>query len=206
MAPMPSRRAAVTPSRILIVQGHPDPAGGHLCHALADAYAAGATAAGHAVRRVEVARLSFPLLRSQQDYEHGEVPPTLAPAQADLLWASHLVLLFPLWMGDMPALLKGFIEQVARPRLNGEAPTAGGLPPKALKGRSARVVVTMGMPAVAYRYFYRAHSLKSLERNILGMMGIAPVRATLIGLVDRLGPAGVARWRSRLQALGRASD
>lgn len=190
-------------TRILLIQGHPDPAGGRLCHALADAYAQGATSAGHELRRIEVAGLDFPLLRTQADWQHGAVPASLAPAQRDLLWAQHIVLFFPLWMGDMPALLKGFIEQVARPGLNGEPPADGGMPPKGLKGRSARVVVTMGMPAVVYRYFYRAHSLKSLERNILGMVGIAPVHETLVGLVERLGDEGVAKWRARMRKLGR---
>jgi putative NADPH-quinone reductase len=37
--------------RLTIIQGHPDPAGNRLCHALADAYAGGAAVAGHAVRR-----------------------------------------------------------------------------------------------------------------------------------------------------------
>jgi hypothetical protein len=32
--------------RIAIIQGHPDPAGHHLLHAMADAYAEGAIAAG----------------------------------------------------------------------------------------------------------------------------------------------------------------
>jgi hypothetical protein len=45
------------PRRLTIVQGHPDPAGNRLCHALADAYALGAAAAGHEVMRIEVARL-----------------------------------------------------------------------------------------------------------------------------------------------------
>jgi hypothetical protein len=43
--------------RIAIIQGHPDPAGHHLLHAMADAYAERAIAAGHAVRRIEVAKL-----------------------------------------------------------------------------------------------------------------------------------------------------
>lgn len=46
-------------ARIAIVQGHPDPAGTHLCRALADAYADGAAAAGHEAQRIEVARLEF---------------------------------------------------------------------------------------------------------------------------------------------------
>ena len=39
----------------------------------------------------------------------------------------------------------------------------------------------MGMPALVYRWYFRAHSVKSLERNILGFVGIAPVHETLIG-------------------------
>jgi putative NADPH-quinone reductase len=197
---------ATQSERIVILQGHPDAAGGHLCHALADAYAQGARQAGHAVRRIDVAQLDFPLLRSQHDWKHGRVPAALVPAQQDLLWCSHLLMLFPLWMGDMPALLKGFIEQVARPGLAGMPPADGSMPPKALKGRSARLVVTMGMPALVYRYYFRAHSLKSLERNILGMVGIAPVHETLIGLVERLDEVKVNRWTARLRKLGRDAD
>jgi putative NADPH-quinone reductase len=189
-------------ARILILQGHPEPTGTHLCHRLAAAYAEGASAAGHTVRGVDVATLDFPLLRSQADWQHGPTPSALRPVQEDLLWASHVLLCFPLWMGDMPALLKAFLEQLLRPSFCGEPPPDGGLPPKRLKGRSARIVVTMGMPAAAYRWVYRAHSVKSLERNVLGMVGISPVDETLVGGVDGLGAAGVARWEARLRRLG----
>jgi putative NADPH-quinone reductase len=188
--------------RILVLQGHPDPTGTHLCHALAAAYVAGATAAGHEVRTVDIGALDVPLLRRAQDWEHGELPPQLLPAQEAIAWAGHLVLLFPLWLGDMPALVKAFLEQVARP---GFAFTRGEGSPfgrKALGGRSARVVVTMGMPALAYRWLYRAHSLRSLERNILGFVGIAPVHETLVGMVGQLKPADVRRWEHKLRALG----
>lgn len=192
--------------RILLIQGHPDAVTLHLCHTLAEAYAEGAEAAGHEVRWTDVARLDFPLLRSQQAWEHGELPPALQSAQDDIAWAEHLVLFFPLWLGDMPALLKGFLEQVARP---GFAFTAEGGNPfgrKGLTGRSARVVVTMGMPALVYRWYFRAHSLKSLERNILGFVGIAPVNETLVGMVDKLGEAGVTKWQGKMRALGRAAS
>jgi putative NADPH-quinone reductase len=160
--------------RILTLQGHPDRSAPHLCHALEAAYAEGATQAGHAVRRVDVAKLDFPLLRSQQDWEHGTLPPSLQQAQEDLAWASHLVLFFPLWLGDMPALFKGFLEQVARPGFAFKGDATNPFAQKGLKGKSARVVVTMGMPAVVYRWYFRAHSVKSLERNILGFVGVAP--------------------------------
>ncbi len=189
--------------RILIIQGHPDVTETHLGHELAHAYASAATAAGHQVRTATPAQLDFPLLRSQREWESAPLPVTLQKAQDDIAWAQHLVLFFPLWMGDMPALLKGFLEQVARPGFAFRPEQGSPFGQKGLAGRSARVVVTMGMPALVYRFYFRAHSVRSLERNILGFVGIAPVNETLIGRVDQLGEEGRARWLSRLASLGR---
>lgn len=192
--------------RILLIQGHPDVVSQHLNRALLQAYAEGAEAGGHAVRHVEVGGLDFPVLRSAHAWHTEPVPPALKPAQDDISWAQHVVIFFPLWLGDMPALLKAFLEQVARP---GFAVGPEGAKPfghKPLSGRSARVVVTMGMPALAYRWFYRAHSVKALERNILGFVGFAPVHETLVGTVDGLGAAGVAQWQTKLRKLGRAAS
>jgi putative NADPH-quinone reductase len=192
--------------RILLIQGHPDATVPHLCRALEDAYASAATAAGHDVRRVDVARLDFPLLRSAEHWEHGELPASLADAQAAIEWCEHLVLVFPLWLGDMPALLKGFLEQVARPGFAFGRGTANPFGAKRLTGRSARVVVTMGMPALVYRWLYRAHSVRSLERNILGFVGFAPVRETLLGGVGALDAAKVDALCAKMAALGRDAD
>ena len=193
-----------TPTRkILILQGHPDAVERHLGHRLAEAYAQGAAAAGHTVRTIEIATLDFPLLRSQHEWERGELPKSLDEAQAAIAWADHLVLCFPLWLGDMPALLKGFLEQVARPGFAFKADGGNPFAHKGLAGRSARIVVTMGMPALVYRFFFAAHSVKSLERNILGFVGIAPVRETLVGNVEGLGDAGRAAWFAKLERLGR---
>jgi len=74
---------------------------------------------------------------------------------------------------------------------------------KLLKGRSARIVVTMGMPALVYRWYFRAHSLKALERNILGFVGIAPVHETLIGMVEGMDDVQRAQWLRRFEAMGR---
>jgi putative NADPH-quinone reductase len=189
--------------RILILQGHPDAGGRHLSHALADAYAQAARDAGHDVQCVDIATLDFPLLRSKAEWDHGTLPVSLLPAQQAIQWAQHLVLFFPLWLGGMPALLKGFLEQVARPGFAIAAYTEGSLPRKLLSGRSARVVVTMGMPALVYRWYFRAHSLKALERNILGFVGIAPIHETLVGSVEGLSDAQRQQWLAKLRALGR---
>lgn len=195
--------AAMT--RILLIQGHPDTTTRHLCHALAGAYAEGAGSAGHELRTVDVARLDFPLLRSQRAWEDEGLPPGLQQAQQDIAWAQHLVLFFPLWLGDMPALLKGFLEQVARPGFAFGAGERNAFTSKGLTGRSGRVVVTMGMPALVYRWYFRAHSVKSLERNILGFVGIRPVDETLIGGVGKMSAADGEKWLARLRKLGAAA-
>ena len=69
-------------------------------------------------------------------------------------------------------------------------------------GKSARIVVTMGMPALVYRWFFLAHSLKSLERNILAFCGIRPTRATLIGQVEGMNEHQRAGWLDELRGLG----
>ena len=193
--------------RILVVQGHPDASTPHLCHALSSSYTAGAQESGHEVRQLDVGKLEFPLLRSEKIWEEEAVPATLQQAQDDIVWAEHLVLFFPLWMGDMPALLKGFLEQVARPgfafiRVSGGNPFGD----KGLKGRSARMVVTMGMPAIIYRWYFRAHSVKSLERNILGFCGISPVHETLIGMTGNLDATDARHWLGKMKSLGQRAS
>lgn len=188
--------------RIAIIDGHPDPEPGRFGHALAQAYAEGALAAGHEIRRVDVAALDLGFLRSARNWEDDAPTPDIAAAQEAIGWAEHLVVVYPLWLGSMPALLKAFFEQAFRP---GFAIAKGKrtMWPGLLNGRSARIVVTMGMPAFLYRWYFLAHSLRSLERNILRFSGIGPIRETLIGTVDASADKR-ARWLDRLHALGRA--
>jgi len=186
--------------RILIIDGHPDAVAEHYLHALSTAYRDGAVAAGHKVRSIIVSELRFPLLRSQSEFESAELDESMRRCQADLTWAEHVVILFPLWLGSMPALLKGFFERLLRPGFAFPRDSRGwtGL----LTGRSARIIVTMGMPALWYRWFFRAHSLKSLKRNVLGFCGIGPVRMSLIGNVEGIGTARRGDWLARIQRLG----
>lgn len=192
--------------RIVVIDGHPDGGGRRYCHALADAYADGAREGGHTVERIVVGQLDFPLLRRNEDFDGGTLPATILKAQDQIRAADHLVLVFPLWLGSMPALLKGFIEQVFSHGFALKANEKGGMPHRQLKGKSARLIVTMGMPALFYRWFYRAHSLKSLERNILGFAGINPVKSVVIGRVDAIGTIGRDNWLKRVHKLGRKAS
>jgi putative NADPH-quinone reductase len=189
------------PQNILILNGHPDAASTGLCHALASAYEDGARSAGHAVRRLDVAKLDFGLLHSQAAFEKDAPPAAIAAAQESIRWSNHVVVIFPMWLGDMPAVLKAFFEQALRP---GFAFThrASGFPIQHMKGRSARIVVTMGMPALIYRWYFRAHGLKNLKRNVLKFVGFSPVRDTLVGRVGTRSRESIVRMLNDVRTLG----
>ena len=192
--------------RVAIIQGHPDATRRHLCHALAEAYASSARAAGHEVREIDVAALDFPVLRSKEAFETTALPASLAPAQAAIGQADHLLIVYPLWLGTMPALLKAFLEQVFRPGFAYELGEHGRRWKRPLKGKSARIVVTMGMPVFLYRWYFGAHGLKSLERSILGFAGIGPIRESLFGMIEQASEAKRRAWLARMHRLGANAD
>lgn len=97
--------------RIALIQGHPDAQVSHFCHALADEYLKGAKNRGHEVRCIDVATLDFPVLRTKEDFDHGVPLDVIKQAQDVIRWADHLVIIYPLWLGTMPALLKAFLSR-----------------------------------------------------------------------------------------------
>ena len=191
---------------IAIIQGHPDPQGHHYCHALAEAYAAGAREACHEVEIIDVARLEFPLLRSRMDLERGSVPETIKQSQEVLTRSGHVVLIYPVWNGGIPALLKGFLEQTFRSAFIFPDAKPGerlGFSSyfsqrTALAGRSGRIVATMQMPAFVYRWYFHPH----LEKNSLKLGGLT-VRESLVGGADAKNAGTREQWLRKMTALGR---
>jgi putative NADPH-quinone reductase len=116
--------------RITIIQGHPDAAGHHLLHALADAY------------------------------DDGD-----ASGSRD----------------------------------------ASRFPKRLLAGRSARLVVTMGMPVLFYRWYFGAYGIRSFERSMLRFAGIKPICESLYGLAFA-DERKRARWIEDMRRHGERSD
>lgn len=191
------------PRHIIIIQGHPDASRQHYGHALAESYTRGAEQAGHQIKTIHVAELDFPLLHKFEEFYEQDAPPVIRHCQDEIRMADHIVIVYPLWLGSMPALLKGFLEQLFRPGFAIQIEEGGKVWKKLLKGKSARIIITMGMPAFFYRWYFRAHSLKSLEKNILKFCGIKPIHESLIGMVDGT-PGHREHWLDRIAKLGKA--
>ena len=191
-------------TKIAIVVGHPRR--DTYCEALGRAYQEGADAAGHETRLFALSQMSFDPILHEGFNREQPLEPDLKRAQDAIGWADHVVVIFPLWFGTLPALLKGFIERVFQRGFAAE-PVAGGRGYRPLlTGKSARIVMTMNMPALVYRWYFGGHALKMLRRNILGFVGIAPVRSTLLGRIESASQDQRRRWIADVAALGRSAS
>ncbi len=191
--------------QILIIQAHPDAQSKHYCHALAEAYRSAAFEAGHDVKTIDIGKVEVSFLRSKSEWEsHDNIPEFVTNGQKLVDWSDHLVFIYPLWLGTMPALLKAWLEQVLRPSFAFNiAPTGQGWKAR-LGGRSARVVITMGMPVFVYRWFFLSHSLKSFQRNILKFAGVKPIHTSMIGMVEGKNDRARKKWLVRMKKFGKA--
>jgi putative NADPH-quinone reductase len=61
----------------------------------------------------------------------------------------------------------------------------------------------MGMPALIYRWYFRAHGVRGLERSVLRFAGMRPVRESLSGMVDAVSDAKRRAWLDRMSDYGR---
>jgi len=187
---------------VCVLQGHPHGEGKHLCHAIADAYADGAKSAGAKIKRIDLGAMDIPMLRDPADFGKPPIESVVAAQQA-IKASQHLVVVYPLWLGTMPAVVKAFFEQLCRNKFAIEADAKGGWPRQMLKGKSARVIVTMGMPAAAFKLMFGAHGVRGFESSILGMGGIKPIRETLIGGVGDLSRNKSEALLARMRKLGK---
>ena len=191
-------------TKIAIVVGHP--AAGSYCEALGDAYLRGAQAGGHDAQLFVLGRMHFDAVLREGYRREQPLEPDLIDARAAIVGCGHLVLIFPLWCGDMPAILKGFIERILQPDLLRLHAAGGKGDRHVLRGKSARVIMTMGMPGWFYRWYFGAHALKLLKRNVLHFVGVKPVRTTIHGMIETVSVDTRQEWLRETEALGHAAE
>jgi NAD(P)H dehydrogenase (quinone) len=186
--------------KIVIFVGHPQR--DSYCEALGEAYLRGAEEGGHTAQLFVLGKMKFdPILR--EGYRRPQpLEADLAAARDAFLACDHVVYVFPLWCGDMPAIMKGFIERLIQPDLLAINAAGPGADWKVFRGKSARVIMTMGMPGWFYRFYYGAHALKLLKRNILHFTGISPVRSTIYGMVATVSDDTRKEWLREVEAIG----
>ncbi len=101
------------PGKHIVIVAHPEPASFTL--SVANAYCAAAAKRGHHVLLRDLYRMGFdPVLKASERLpdEPFEPAPDVAAELALLAGASAFVLVYPIWFGTPPAILKGYVERV----------------------------------------------------------------------------------------------
>ena len=184
----------------LVIYGHPDPQS--FCHALADAYVAGALQSEKSVRRLVLAELEFNPNLAFGYRQRTELEPDLLHAQEDLRWADHLVWVYPVWWGSVPALCKGFMDRTLLPGFAFTKRPDSLWWDRHFTGKTARIICTMNQPPWYYRLRYGRPSTRALREVTLQFIGVRKVRTTSIGPVRLSKPEWREKWLNRVRLLG----
>ena len=167
--------------RVLVILGHPNARS--FCGAMSQQYAEAARAAGHQVRVMALGELLFDPVLHEGYNQVQALEADLQAAQAQLLWAEHVVLVFPIWWGGIPALLKGFIDRVLLPGFAFRYKRGSPFPEKLLAGRTAHLLVTLDTPPWYFRWFQHMPGLHQIRRTTLAFCGIRPQSTLTFGPV-----------------------
>jgi NAD(P)H dehydrogenase (quinone) len=186
---------------ILVVLGHPSNTS--FSSALACAYAEAAQAAGHTVRILRMADLKFDAILHGSNPHHQTLEPDLLAAQASIQWAQHMVWVFPVWWGGVPALLKGFLDRAFTSGYAYQFKPGSSYPVPLLKGRTAHLLVPLDTPPWYYRWVYRMPAIHQMQKTTLAFCGIRPLKTVLLGPVIHSTPDKRAQWLEQARALAR---
>jgi len=112
-----------------------------------------------------------------------ELESDLKTAQENILWCEKWVIIYPIWWGSMPAILKCFFDRTLYSGFAYKYHTTDPFWDKLLKGRSADLITTCDAPKWWIWWKYRNSDLNSIKRATLEFCGFKPVRVMRI---DRL--------------------
>ncbi|MCP1673422.1 putative NADPH-quinone reductase/1,4-dihydroxy-2-naphthoate octaprenyltransferase [Natronocella acetinitrilica] len=155
------------------------------------------------LRRLDLSALDFDLhvrtpSPNEQPLEEG-----LREARDLLVWADHLVFVYPTWWGTMPALLKGFLDRILTPGFAFRTCEGGIGYQGLLHGRSAELITTMDTPPLIHRLLYRQPGRNAMARATLGFCGIDPVRSLMFGSVRDAQARQRSQWLARAERQGK---
>lgn len=189
--------------KILVILGQPQrhSYGG----ALMKAYVDGAHEAGAEVKELYLGDLKFDPLSTPTLTHPTELEPDLKSAQEAIKWADHLVFVYPIWWGTIPALLKSFIERTFQEGFAVKFHENSIWWDKLLKDKSARLIVTLNTPWWYYRWILGQPGHNTMKKTILGFCGVKPVRITEIGPIKGSTEEKRKGWIEQVRRLGSQS-
>ena len=187
--------------KVLVILGHPRK--DSYCAALANEYIKGAEDAGAIVKTLILSEMNFQMNVVVPSPQHQYLEEDILRAKELIIWSEHLVFVYPTWWGNVPALLKAFLDRTIMPgfAFRELQPDAYD---KLLKGRSAQLITTMDTPLFVYKLFYGSPGTKALENATLKFCGIFPVRKLYFTPIKHSGEEQKQKWLQQTYRQGKA--
>ena len=170
--------------KTLVVFNHPHD--GSFCNAILDAVQQGLKESGQTSGLIHLDHDGFdPVMRAKDLKAFAlagkgfpealdDVDPLVKKYKTKLEQAEHLVLIFPIWWMNMPAMMKGFIDKVIFPAIAYDM--KGGMLKSRLPIKKVTVISTMNTPAEIYREYFNNALEGSLINGTFKKIGIEDVR------------------------------
>ncbi|MFD2033586.1 NAD(P)H-dependent oxidoreductase [Belliella marina] len=190
--------------KILIINGHPD--GESFNYALSDAYKKGAAQSGAEIKEINIRELDFNPNLQFGYRKRTELEPDLLEAQDKLKWADHLVWVYPVWWGSVPAMLKGFLDRTLLPGFAFQKREKSLWWDKLFTGKTARIICTLDQPAWYYKLYYGNPSHNAMKKVTMNYIGVRKVRITSIGPIRLSKEEFRAKWLKKVEKLGQMNQ
>lgn len=186
--------------KILLINGHPDKESFNF--GLSEAYKKGAEKSGAELREIKIRELDFDPNLQFGYRKRTELEPDLLGAQENLKWADHIVWVYPVWWGSVPAIMKGFLDRVLLPGFAFKKKEGSLWWDKYLKGKTSRLICTMDQPPWYYSLYYGAPSHKMMKKLTMQFVGVKSVKITAIGPIRLSSDKFREKWLKKVEQLG----
>lgn len=187
--------------KILIINGHPDAESYNF--SLAAAYKQGAVSSGAEVKEINIRELRFNPNLQYGYRKRTDLEPDLLDAQEKIKWADHLVWVYPVWWGSIPAIMKGFLDRVMLPGFAFKKREGSVWWDKYLTGKSGRLICTLDQPAWYYWLVNGRPSYHAMKKLTLQFVGVKPVKTTTIGPLRLSKESYRTKWLAKIEKIGR---
>lgn len=171
-----------------------------MCKSIADYYS---EVAGlrHEVQSVAMANMIFELDLNEGYDTALPLEPDLLRFQELIKWCDHLVIISPVWWGNIPAKFKGVIDRTFLPGFAFKYKDEKGGLEKLLIGRTSELIITLDTPAFWYKYAQGNLIYKQLKNAVLDFSGIKNLSSTYFGPVISSTEELRNRWLIKVQKL-----
>ncbi len=190
----------MTKKKILIINGHPDKESFNF--AISDAYKKGVEKSDAEIKEIRIRDLNFNPNLEFGYRKRTELEPDLLEAQEKLKWADHIVWIYPVWWGSVPAIMKGFLDRVLLPGFAFKKREGSVWWDKFFTGKTSRLICTMDQPTWYYKWINKCPSHHAMKKLTMNFIGVKSVKITSIGPLRLSKDKFRQGWLMKIEKLG----